>query len=98
MRERGIELRRFLLLMSLFLLILVPNVRADYRHELQVGAWGDDGSKGNKGVSVEIQTHIYSTNEGDFQYFWVGDNLDNGAFIQFGYEYAPGDYCLKGQT
>ena len=91
-------MRRSLLLMSIFLLILIPNVRADYKHELQVGAWGDNGSKGNKGVSVEIQTHIYNTNQGDFQYFWVGDNLDNGGFIQFGYIYEPGDWCLKGQT
>ncbi|HMK83323.1 MAG TPA: hypothetical protein VK503_06365 [Candidatus Bathyarchaeia archaeon] len=91
-------MHRSLVLMSIFLLILIPNVRADYSHELQLGAWGDDGSKGNKGVSVEIQTHIYSTNEGDFQYFWVGDNLDNGAFIQFGYIYEPGYWCLRGQT
>jgi hypothetical protein len=63
-----------------------------------VGAWGDDGSKGNRGVSVEIKTHIYGTNQGDFQYFWVGDNLDNGGFIQFGYVYEPGYWCLKGQT
>ncbi len=83
--------------MSIFLLILIPNVRA-YDFELQLGAWGDDGSKENKGVSVEIRTHIYNANQGDFQYFWVGDNLDNGAFIQFGYEYAPGYYCLKGHT
>jgi len=97
-RKRGIELRRLLVLMSILLLILVPNVRADYNFELQVGAWGDDGSRGNKGAAVEIQTHIYNANPGDFQYFWIGDNLDNGAFIQFGYIYEPGDYCLKGQS
>jgi uncharacterized repeat protein (TIGR02543 family) len=88
--------------MSIFLLILVPNifipnVRA-YNFELQVGAWGDDGSKENRGVSVEIQTHIYNANPGDFQYFWVGDNLDNGAFVQFGYIYEPGYWCLKDQS
>lgn len=97
MRRRGIELRRFLVLMSIFLLILIPNVRA-YNFELQVGAWGDDGSRGNKGTSVEIRTHIYNANPGDFQYFWVGDNLDNGGFIQFGYIYEPGDWCLKGHV
>ncbi|MGA2785774.1 MAG: hypothetical protein ABSF09_13865 [Candidatus Bathyarchaeia archaeon] len=91
-------MRRFLVLISIFLLILVPNVRADYHFYLQVGASGDDGSSGNKGTSVEIQTHIYNAYPGDFQYFWVGDNLDNGAFIQFGYVHEPGDYCLKGQS
>jgi hypothetical protein len=80
----------------LFLLVIVPNVRA-FTYELQVGAWADDGSIGNRGVSVEIRTHIYNTNQGGFQYFWVGDNLNNGAFIQLGYIYEPGYYCLSGQ-
>jgi hypothetical protein len=88
--------RELLLLIAIFLLILVPSVRA-FTFEPQVGAWGDDASRGNKGVSVEIRTHIYNTNSGDFQYFWVGDNLNNGAFIQFGYIYEPGYYCLSGQ-
>jgi hypothetical protein len=31
--------------------------------------------------------------------FWVGDNLQNGAFIQFGYALSrPGQYCLYGET
>ncbi len=29
-------------------------------------------------------------------YFWVGDNLGDGSFIQFGYSLEPGVYCLKG--
>jgi len=86
-----------LILIAVFFLILVPNVRA-FTFEPQVGVWGDDSSRGNMGVSVEIRTHIYPTNPGDFQYFWVGDNLNNGAFIQFGYIYEPGYYCLNGQT
>ena len=84
----------FVLLLSS---IFVVNVKGDQAYKLQVGARGDDGSKGNKGVSVEIQTHIYNTNQGDFQSFWVADNLDNGAFIQFGYLYEPGYFCLKDQ-
>jgi hypothetical protein len=86
-RIRRIELRRFLVLMSIFLLILIPNVWAD---SYVVGAWGDDASKGNMGVSVEIQTNIYPVNTGEYQSFWVGDNLDNGAFIQFGFQEVPG--------
>lgn len=67
------------------------------KYSLQVGAWGDDASRGNRGVRVEILTHIYSAKVSDFDYFWVGDNLDDGAFIQFGYCYEPGYYCLKGE-
>jgi hypothetical protein len=92
----GIGLRRVLPL-AILLLILVPSVRAQ-TFEPQVGVWGNDASKGNKGVSVEILTHIYNTTRGDFQCFWVGDNLNNGAFIQFGYSYEPGYYCLNGET
>jgi hypothetical protein len=33
-----------------------------------------------------------------FDYFWIGNLLENGAFIQFGYGFQPGpaNYCLKG--
>jgi hypothetical protein len=49
------------------------------------------------GASVEIRTHIYGASRGDLDYFWVGDNLDNGAFIQFGYSFEPGYGCLQGE-
>ena len=61
----------------------------------QAGAWGDDSSQHNLGVRAEIRTNIYNADNGTFDYFWVGDNLANGAFIQFGYAYEPGNYCLK---
>ena len=78
-------------------LILLPNAQGELTYEPQVGALGDNISTGNKGVSVEIRTHTYYAPPKDFQYFWVGDTLDNGVFIQFGYIYEPGYYCLKGQ-
>ena len=65
-------------------------------HSLQVGAWGDEASKGNKGVQAEIRTHIYTVDQSDFDYFWIGEGLDNGAFIQFGYGLEQGNYCLEG--
>jgi hypothetical protein len=65
---------------------------------LQIGAWGDDASKGNVGVQSDIRTHIYDAKSSDFDYFWVGDNLEGGAFIQFGYGYEPGYNCLKGES
>ena len=63
----------------------------------EVGATGDDASRGNMGVRVGIQTHLYDTYPVVFDYFWIGSVLENGAFIQFGYGFQPGPatYCLK---
>ncbi len=75
-------------------------MRAQTVYNIQIGAWGDDASRGNTGVGVEIRTSIFplaGQDSGDS--FWVGDNLQNGAFIQFGYLIqAPGYYCLYGDT
>jgi len=70
------------------------------QYSLQVGALGDSASIGNTGVGAEIRTHIYDVVSPDLgDSFWVGDNLQNGAFIQFGYElFSPGNYCLYGET
>lgn len=64
----------------------------------QVGAWGDDASRGNLGVAVEIQTHAYDSYPGVFDYFWIGNNLADGSFVQFGYGIEPGYYCLNGAS
>ena len=90
-----------LVLLVLFALALaslaMPQaVRAQTPYDIQVGAWGDDASKGNLGVEAKIQTHSYSTAQNAFNYFWVGDDLADGAFIQFGYSLEPGDHCLRG--
>ena len=68
-------------------------------YNIQVGAWGDNTSIGNMGVAAEIRTAIYSIPSQDLNAaFWVGDNLQNGAFIQFGYQLAAaGNYCLYGE-
>jgi hypothetical protein len=50
------------------------------------------------GVSVEIQTHIYDSHPEISDYFWVGDYLADGSFVQFGYAIEPGPYCLKGSS
>ena len=67
---------------------------------IQAGAWGDEASLGNIGVRAEIRTHVYALNERDLaDSFWVGDNLNNSGFVQFGYEIeSPGRYCVKGQV
>ncbi len=64
----------------------------------QIGALGDDASRGNLGVSVQIQTHSYASYLGVFDYFWVGNNLADGSFVQFGYSIEPGTYCLNGAS
>ena len=69
-------------------------------YALQAGAFGDDASKGNVGVKVNISTHIEDLAASDYDHsFWVGNNLANGAFIQFGYALMkPGYYCLHRGT
>ena len=82
----------FLLLNSILLASAPPQTGVT----IEVGAWADDASRNNFGVQVEIETHAYDTYSNTLDYFWVGDNLANGAFIQFGYSLEPGVYCLKG--
>ena len=76
---------------------LVPN-EVQGQIEYQIGAVGDDASRGNLGVAAEIQTHTYDSFDGIFDYFWVGNNLGDGAFIQFGYGIEPGYFCLSGKS
>ena len=82
----------FLLLNSILLASAPPQTGVT----IEVGAWADDASRNNLGVQVEIETHAYDTYSNALDYFWVGNNLANGAFIQFGYSLEPGVYCLKG--
>lgn len=70
--------------------IMKPAAAAQNYYSPQVGAYGDSSSTENIGVQVDIRTHLYNATPGDFDYFWVGDGLLNGAFIQFGYGFEPG--------
>jgi hypothetical protein len=72
----------------------LPQTNATFK----VGAWGDDASRNNLGVQVQIETHVYDSLPGALQYFWVGDDLADGSFIQLGYSLEPGTYCLKGAS
>jgi hypothetical protein len=85
-----------LIALILVSLILLANPLPQTETTYKIGAWGDDSSRGNFGVQVEIQTHSYDTPPNTLDYFWVGDDLSNGAFIQFGYSMEPGSYCLMG--
>jgi len=90
---------RIALMLQLLMLIVVaaPFVaRAEDQLSVKVGVWGDDASIGNTGITAKIRTMTYAVDTTSFDYFWIGDNLENGAFIQLGYGLEPGFYCLKG--
>ena len=90
-----------LILLALVFLVwatTAPVARAQDTYALQVGAWGDDASRGNSGIAANIRTHVYSVSADYGNSFWVGDILANGGFIQFGYQLSsPGYYCLNGE-
>ena len=79
-------------------LILLGSPLPQTETTFKVGAWGDDASRGNLGVQAQIETHIYNSLPGTLNYFWVGNDLADGSFIQFGYSLEPGTYCLKGAS
>jgi hypothetical protein len=71
---------------------------AQVEFNLQVGATADDGSLRNIGISADIRTDSYNVSRPDLaDAFWVGNNLENGSFVQFGYILQPGSYCLAGK-
>jgi hypothetical protein len=76
--------------------LLSVNDSQSTEQHVQVGAWGNGDSVGNEGVQVEIQTNSYNVSSQAEDAFWVGDVLNNGAFVQFGYVIlSPGYYCLS---
>jgi hypothetical protein len=86
-----------------FLLLSSPSTIAISQQEVsyQVGAVGDYASLGSLGVEAEIQTNAYKfpvgvSVEERSDYFYVGSDLANGGFIQFGYALNPGQLCLAG--
>jgi hypothetical protein len=87
-----------LLLLMLILLIQIETSYSSATYNLQVGAFGDGASVGSMGVRAEIRTHAYTVPSPEEDGFWVAENLENGAFIQFDYllEHA-GNYCSTGE-
>ena len=86
--------------MFCILFSILPFATAQKSYSIEVGTFGDDASRGNFGVSVEIHTHVFSLASQDLSdSFWVGSNLQDGAFVQFGYEIVPsGLYCTYGEV
>jgi hypothetical protein len=77
-------------------LILQCQALSQNGQSIQVGAWGDDASRGATGFEAEIRTHAYDSYPGEFDYFWVGATLTDESFVQFGYGLEAGLYCLRG--
>lgn len=71
---------------SFFLLVMLMFANMAYAQSwLQSGAMGGSDSRFNQGASTAIQSVYQNINNGSLG-FWIGEDLDNGAFIQAGYE------------
>jgi len=92
--------RTILVIISILLILTsIPVTNAQVEFNLQVGATADNGSLGNIGIRADIRTNSYNVSKPDLaDAFWVGNNLENGSFIQFGYILQPGSYCLAGKV
>jgi len=88
----------FMLCCVTLILLLGNFALAQSQNFIEVGVSGDDASRSNMGIRAAIRTHLYDTYPSMFDYFWIGNVLDNNAFVQFGYGFQPGPatYCLKG--
>jgi len=86
------------IIVVLLALTVIPVANAQVEFNLQVGATAESASLGNIGIRADIRTHIYGVMKPDLaDAFWVGNNLENGSFIQFGFILQPGSYCLAGK-
>lgn len=82
--------------LALLLLLLLPAV-VNAQYWFQSGARGGQSSDYNSGARVAIQTLAnQSVSDGSIA-FWVGETLQNGAFIQAGYLVSnqSGDYSSQ---
>jgi hypothetical protein len=72
-----------IMLVLLLLAFVTTTTTAQGTYNSEVGATGDDGSKGNIGIRAEILTrssNLISGNE-----YHIVDAFDNGSYIGFGY-------------
>jgi len=87
-------------LLICFLAMVVIDAKPVHAANLLVSAYGDLDSIGNSGVGAEIRTHSYSVPSSyETHAFWVGDELEGGGFVQFGYLLQTGNFmCVNGVT
>jgi hypothetical protein len=87
--------QKIVALLAIFLIILAfaSTTSAQGTYYFEIGANGDDGSKGNVGVRVEIRTHsyfghVYVAANGENRTtdsFVIGEPFSDGSVIYFGY-------------
>ncbi len=93
---------RFAMLFALLLLASPLTVNAQYW--FQSGARAGPGSSYNSGARVSIETVYNQTTSSGSMGFWVGETLQNGAFLQAGYlvpnetGYYPSNCTASGCT
>jgi hypothetical protein len=80
---RGFNWIKILLFASLVMLAAANCAGAQYW--FQSGVVGSGRSNFNNGTSASIQTIWQNVSNGSFG-FWVGENLENDAFVQVGYQ------------
>ena len=68
---------------AIVILLFLPLVNAQYW--FQSGARGGQATQFNSGAEVTIQTILNQDSASGSVAFWVGEDLQNGAFIQTGY-------------
>lgn len=73
----------FTIAVLLLLLVCYGVVHAEYW--FQSGAVGDSHTYFNNGASISIQSVTTQALKTGSAAFWVGENLQNGAFLQIGY-------------
>lgn len=77
-----------------FLLLAVSAYAEGQQYWFQFGARGGPEAYFNNGASVSIKTIVGQNPGSGSLAFWVGENLQNGAFLQIGYlvENQSGEY------
>ncbi|MDE1845796.1 MAG: hypothetical protein KGH53_00725 [Candidatus Micrarchaeota archaeon] len=73
-----------LLFVSLLIFVMVSN-SASAQYWYQYGARAGVTSAQNSGAAITIQTITPQKSKSGSLGYWVGENLDNGAFLQVGY-------------
>lgn len=86
-------------LLFALLILQIASTGAQPTIHYSAGAEGNPTTVGSLGFAVSIQTHAYDIDNpglpirGDA--FWVGADLADGGFIQFGYNIQSGYSCLN---
>ncbi len=84
-KKQVFNMRKLEMLPVALLLFAIASSTASAQYWFQTGARGSDSAAFNSGASVAINTVYQNVTYGSLG-FWVGETLENGAFVQIGYE------------